>query len=150
MEIIFDKSKECSAYSRFINNPEDRQSERKFKKYFSQIKLSTALRIHKNLIDAETAKRYNDIFGQTDNRIELQTGIKDSDNLILKNRITDSYRKFYHPILPCECDKQSECTDCEKLGFTSVKEWQGDFSSIQRIFIFDINNHDYKQAKRKG
>ena len=88
-----------------------------------------AKKLHDRLIQYDSVGTYNAMFGSTDNRIELKQGCADKEPLILKVRINQDMRKFFHQQID---------------NLPLLKEnWNGDFFSITTIHIVAINKHDY-------
>lgn len=130
MNLTYGTSKATKCYRDFVQNPDDRKSVRAFVKMFGKPLLEPSKRLHDRLLQYETAHDYNQIYGLTDNRIELLKGVAEKDPLILKVRIGISYRKFFYHII-------------EEDTFLPKKDWTGDFNSVTSLFVFEINNHDY-------
>lgn len=122
-----DKAVKC--YRDFVNNPSDRTALRLFKKTFGSLD-SSAKKLHDRLVSFATAGAYNAVYGSTKNRIEIKQGCADKDPLVLKVRIDDSYRKFFHNLL-------------DETNVLLKKNWGGDFNTVDRIFVISINNHEY-------
>ena len=91
-----------------------------------------SVKLHKRLLSFADAGAYNKTHGGTSNCIALKRGEKKGDPLILKTRVTGSWRKFFHHITT------------ETGEFLLVKDWNGNFNAVSTIYVIDINNHDYK------
>lgn len=90
-----------------------------------------SVKLHKRILSFTNASDYNKIYGSTANSIELKRGEKKENPLILKTRVTGSWRKFFHSV----------ATDAG--DFLLVKDWTGNFETISTIYVIDVNNHDY-------
>jgi hypothetical protein len=132
MEITFGDTKECSCYGEFVNNSSDRNIIKKFTKLYSNEIRNSATKLHERLKNSKTAADYQMIYGRSENRIELKTGVKNKEPLVLKIRVTESYRKFFHYVL---------CPTTPKYLLTEA--WKGQFSEITHIHIYDVNKHKY-------
>lgn len=130
MDIRFKSSKECKCYQAFVEDPTNRANRRAFEKNFGGI-AEESVKLHKRLLSFTNAGAYNKIYGGTTNRIEIKRGERKENPLILKTRVTGSWRKFFHHI----------ATDAG--DFLLVKDWIGNFDAISIIYIIDVNNHDY-------
>jgi hypothetical protein len=77
---------------------------------------------------------YEDIIKEegrlTDNRIEIKQGCANKEPIIMKVRVGRSSRKFFNHKI-----------DLNNLLLT--KDWNGDFNSVETIYVIAINNHDY-------
>lgn len=113
-----------------MNDPTNRAKQRAFGKIFGNIQ-DESVKLHKRLLSFANAGAYNKIYGSTSNRIELKRGEKKENPLILKTRITGSWRKFFNHIV----------TDSGDLLL--VKDWTGNFDAVKTIYVIDVNNHDY-------
>lgn len=131
MKIEFKSTKVCKCYQAFVDDPTNRTKRRAFGKMFGGIE-DESVKLHKRLLSFADAGAYNKIFGGTSNCIELKRGEKKGDPLILKTRVTGSWRKFFHHITT------------ETGEFLLVKDWNGNFNAVSTIYVIDINNHDYK------
>lgn len=130
MDIRFKSTKECKCYQAFVEDPTNRAKRRVFGKMFNGIE-EESVKLHKRLLSFSDAGAYNKVYGGTTNCIELKRGVKKENPLILKTRVTGSWRKFFHHI-------------CSEGGdFLLVKDWCGNFDTISVIYIIDVNNHDY-------
>ncbi len=125
-----DKTVKC--YKDFVENPSDRTALRLFKKTFGCLDCS-AKKLHDRLVSFATAGAYNAVYGSTKNRIEIKHGCADKDPLVLKVRIDDSYRKFFHNLL-------------DETNVLLKKNWGGDFNTVDRIFVIAINKHEYDKV----
>lgn len=130
MEIRFKSTKECKCYQAFVEDPTNRAKRRAFGKMFGSIE-EESVKLHKRLLSFANAGAYNKVYGGTTNSIELKRGVKKENPLILKTRVTGSWRKFFHHIF-------SETGD-----FLLVKDWDGNFDAVNVIYVIDVNNHDY-------
>lgn len=130
MYIRFKSSKTCKCYKEFVEDPTDRSKRRAFGRVFGGIE-DESVKLHKRLLSFADAGAYNKIYGVTTNRIELKRGEKKENPLILKTRVTGSWRKFFHHVAT------------EAGDFLSVKDWTGNFDSVKSIYVIDVNNHDY-------
>lgn len=130
MDIRFKSTKECKCYQAFVEDPTNRSKRRAFGKMFGSIE-EESVKLHKRLLSFANAGAYNKVYGGTTNRIELKRGVKKENPLILKTRVTGSWRKFFHNIFS------------EKGDFLLLKDWNGNFDAVNVIYIIDVNNHDY-------
>lgn len=128
MNITFGKDKNMQVYEAFVNNPSDRKSIKDFCKYYSKDIMAGVLRRHKSFKQVANAYEYNQIYGKTENRIETLKGLPDKDSVILKVRVTGSYRKFFNVIVN---DRYLKCS-----------EWSN-FDCVENIYVFDVNHHNY-------
>jgi hypothetical protein len=128
MEVLFDKTKLCEIYQNLVLNRSNRKAQIDFYKKFNKID-KQAIRIYDRLILAKNGKAYNEMSG-SDNKIELKLGCKDNDPQEFKIRINKAFRKFFRYVLSSE-------------EYCLKKDWDGRFEEIKRIFVIDINNHDY-------
>lgn len=136
MNITYTDTKEVVAYRDFVCTPTCRDAQRTFRKYFPPTIEKAAVRLHQRLsIEFANAGAYNRVYGRTDNRIELIDGQRNNEDLILKTRVNDSYRKFFNALL----------TEEGPIVLT-VEAWQGQFENITDIHVVDVNNHDYKRV----
>jgi hypothetical protein len=133
MNIFYKNSKGNKCYREFVENPEDRAKRRAFARFFNDSIADEAANLHNRMKLVENAAVYNNLFGSAHNGIELKQGQKDKENLILKVRVTRSYRKFF-----------SQLVDVETLSCLKQKDWQGKFELITDIYVIEINHHDYK------
>lgn len=135
MILDFDSNdKKCKAFEKFVNAPEDRNARKEFTRYFNQNLLKPAVKIYQKFKISENAHVYN-IVASGNNKIELLTGVRDNDPSVLKVRIQDSYRKFFHFFCNETCDNLS-----------LKKDWTGQFNQVKYIRVYEINNHDYSRA----
>ncbi|MGM9832267.1 MAG: hypothetical protein ACI31A_01080 [Candidatus Limisoma sp.] len=130
MDIAFKSTKACKCYQAFVEDPTNRAKRRAFGKMFGGIE-EESVKLHKRLLSFADAGAYNRIYGGTNNRIELKRGDKKEKPLILKTRVTGSWRKFFHNIAT------------EAGDFLLVRDWLGNFDKISAIYVIDVNNHDY-------
>jgi len=136
MKIEFDKNKLCKAYKELVENPENRSSHKAFARAFNNSLAKAAIKLHKKLTNAQNAYVYN-LITSSDNRIGLKEGVKHHEPLVLKVRIQDSYRKFFYF---CENNSQGK----EEFGLK--KNWGGQFENILKIYVYEVNKHDYSKA----
>jgi len=136
MEITFDQNKHCEAYQELVENPENRESIKKFSKIFDRNIAKAAIKVHNKMKIAPNAHVYN-ITASINNRIELKSGIPHKDPVVLKIRIQDSYRKFFYF---CDCSSQDEPV------FNLTKDWCGQFKNISKVHVYEVNKHDYSKA----
>lgn len=134
MTITFKNTKENKVYRDFVENNTDRNRARAFNKMFPSTIADEAVKLHKRLRAYPTAEEYNRDFGRTDNAIEIKKGCKNNEPLILKTRITQSFRLFFHHHLG----------DTE---FLLTKHWCGNFREIEKIYIIEANNHKYDSQR---
>lgn len=130
MDILFKPSKECKCYQAFVEYPTNRAKRRAFSRLFCGLE-EESVKLHKRLLSFANAGAYNKIYGGTNNCIEKKQGEKKGDPLILKTRVTGSWRLFFHHV----------ATDAG--DFLLVKDWTGDFYSVNIIYVIDVNKHDY-------
>lgn len=88
------------------------------------------MRRHNLLKQYPTALDYNKVYGLTTNRIELKDGTKKNQPLILKVRVTGSWRKFFYVVIGEE-------------DYLLTKDWVGQFDEVRSIYVIDVNKHDY-------
>jgi hypothetical protein len=130
MIIKYCDDKDVKCYRDFVLNPEDRATQRAFSKKFGKPLMEPAKKLHDRLNSYETAAAYNAVFGSTDNRIEIKRGGVKTNPLILKVRVAQAERKFFHQLL-------------DDGNFLISSQWEGNFGAISTIYVFAINNHDY-------
>lgn len=130
MDIRFKSSKACKCYQEFVEDPTNRAKRRAFGKMFGAIE-DESIKLHKRLHSFGDAGAYNKVYGSTANRIELKRGEKKENPLILKTRVTGSWRKFFYHLVTDAGD------------FLLVKDWTGNFDAVETIYVIDVNNHDY-------
>lgn len=136
MNITYTDTKEIVAYRDFVCTPTCRDAQRAFRKYFPPSIEKAAVKLHRRLsVEFANAGAYNRVYGRTENRIELIEGQRDKEDLILKTRVNDSYRKFFNAFM----------TE-ENPGVLAVGAWQGQFDIVTDIHVVDVNNHDYKRV----
>lgn len=131
MNVKFKETKTNNIYEDFVKDPSDRKKQRAFNKQFGNQIASEAVKLHQRIIAYPTAGDYNKDYGQTKNRIETKSGVRNNDPMIFKVRVTGSWRKFFNKI-----------TDDER-NLLIKKDWDGDFGTVVDIYIVDVNNHDY-------
>jgi len=136
MIIDFDGHKSCQAYSGYVENPDDRAFQKKFAKEYDVRIMSAAIKLHKKLKNSVSAHAYN-LLVTIDNKIQLLSGVQDKDPLVLKVRIQGDYRKFFYF---CE-----NCSDGNKV-YGIKKNWCGQFDKILKIYVYEVNKHDYTKA----
>lgn len=129
-----DSDKAVRCYRDFVLNPGDRKAVRLFQKTFGQQLMAPAKKLHDRLLAYPTAGEYNSLYGSTDNRIELKSGVRNNDPLILKTRITGAWRKFFNRILD------------EAGNLLLTRDWNGDFCNVSHIYVIATNNHDYNNV----
>jgi hypothetical protein len=134
MNIKFSGGKENKCYEDFVNNPTDRKVLRKFKQFFPDSIADEAVKRHQLLSVYETAAKYNEVYGKSENRIEFKKSTKDKDPFILKVRITGAWRKFFH------------CVVDDEGNLLLTKHWTGQFCEVQTIYVIDVNKHDYNKV----
>ena len=128
MNITFGKDKKMQVYEAFVNSPSDRKSIKDFCKCYPKEIMERVLKRHKSFKQATNAYEYNKIYGSTKNRIETLKGQSDKDNIILKVRITESYRKFFNAIV--------------NNRYLKCSEWSN-FDCVDSICVFNVTHHDY-------
>lgn len=131
MNVKFKETKTNKIYEDFVKDPTDRKKQRAFSKQFGNQIASEAVKLHQRIIAYPTAGDYNKDYGQTKNRIETKSGVRNNAPMIFKVRVTGSWRKFFNKI-----------TDDEE-NLLIKKDWNGDFGTVVDIYIVDVNNHDY-------
>ncbi len=136
MEITYDKNKCCKAYQALVENPDNRQSIKKFSKEFNNRIVGAAIKIHKKIKNAENAYVYN-LTATHNNKIELKSGVSKKEPVVLKVRVQDSYRKFFY-----FCEKNSEGEEFFEL----TRNWRGQFKEILKIHVYEVNKHDYSKS----
>jgi len=122
------RSKEMKALEGYISNPQDNKAKRKFERYFNEVD-SSIIKLHQKLLASENALVYNQIYS-ANNRIEIKRSSADKAPLILKLRVSNSYRKFFHSI-----------NDGELL---ITKDWDNQFDQVKDLLVVDLNKHNYK------
>jgi hypothetical protein len=135
MVIEFDKNKDCIAYKDLVENPEDRTAIKNFAKKFDKNLIGASVKLYQKLKSSPNATIYNQTTS-TNNKIELKSGVKDKDFLVLKLRIQNSYRKFFYFYE----------TSLEEEEFCLKKNWVGQFDNILKVYVYEVNNHDYSKA----
>ncbi|OXE96175.1 hypothetical protein B0A63_21920 [Flavobacterium johnsoniae UW101] len=135
MIINFENNKDCNCYRDLVLNPADRQSMKNFGRRFDSKLMSAAVKVHNKLLSAPNASIYN-LTVSNDNKIQLKSGTPDKESLILKVRVQDAYRKFFNFYV-------SDSTGVETFCLT--KDWTGQFDQISKIYVHDVNKHDYKK-----
>lgn len=132
MKIEYENSKEVKCYRDFVLNPEDRSAINAFKKCFGADLMTPAVRLHSVLVEQDSVGMYNKIYGSSDNRIEVVAGVPSKCPKVFKVRISRSYRKFFQQIIK------------ESGSVLLVRDWNGDFDSIDTIRVVAVNKHDYR------
>lgn len=135
MTISFKDTKDNNIYREYVSDPTNRAKMRAFFKKFGQNLAPEASKLHQRLLSYQNAGEYNQLYGQTDNRIEIKRGTRDRDCMIFKVRVTGAWRKFFYQEL--DIDGQ----------FLLTKDWEGNFFDIDRIYVIDVNNHDYASVR---
>lgn len=131
MEVDF--SKETKVYEDYVNNPEDRKALRKFCKVFPKEIARDAVIRHEQFLHYASALAYNQVYGSTANRIEIKRSTAHKDPLLLKVRVTLSYREFFHI-----------CLGDSPTPLLKTGEWNGQFGDVRHILVTEVNKHDYK------
>ncbi len=131
MNVIFRDTKSNKIYEDFVKNPTDRTNHRAFNKRFGNQIASEAVKLHERIKAYPSAGAYNKDYGQTANRIEIKSGVRNNEPMIFKVRVTSSWRKFFNSIIDA------------KDNLLVQKDWNGDFCTIVDIYVIDVNNHDY-------
>ena len=134
MKLNFSKNKDCLAIENIIKNSTDRSFVKNFNKRYNANLLKSTIKICKKLTLAENAYAYN-MVSSADNKIELLSGVKKNEPTVLKLRVQDGYRKFFHFF----------CKNSEE-NFSLHKDWVGQFNDVSNIYIYEMNNHDYSKA----
>ncbi|OAV75848.1 hypothetical protein Barb7_00499 [Bacteroidales bacterium Barb7] len=133
MNITYEENKACVCFKELVENPLDRSCSKRFTKIFNHDIIQACIRLHERFVAAETAADYNKMYGSGQNRIEVKEGTKNKDDLVLKVRITDAYRKFFHAM------------ESSGEGMVIRENWKGQFADIRNIHVFDVNKHEYKK-----
>lgn len=136
MEITFDNSKKMKCYEKFVNNPESRDFRRNFCKEYTSVIADAAVKRHNHLKHYPNALAYNQVYGKSENRIEIKQGQRDKESFILKVRISGAYRKFFYSME----EKENEIPDP-----LLTKNWKGQFDEVTHIHVFDVNKHNYNK-----
>lgn len=134
MNINFSNSKENKCYEAFVNNPTDRKTRRKFTQYYPDSIADEVIKRHQLLSVYDTAAKYNEVYGQSENRIEFKKNTKDKEPFMLKVRITGAWRKFFHSVID------------DEGNLLLTKHWVGQFDEVQTIYVIDVNKHDYNKV----
>lgn len=137
MKVEFEDNKVCRLYEQLVENPEDRLVQKAFAKKFDKNITGAAIKLHQKIKSAANATVYNLTAGAK-NKLELVSGIKAGNPVILKVRIQDSYRKLFYFY---ETNTQGV------KDFCLTRDWTGQFQTISEIYVHDVNNHDYSKAK---
>lgn len=132
MNIDYSNNKTVKCYRAFVENPENTKAKRAFDKLFGNTLAEEAVRLHKRLVNSLNAAYYNSMFGKPKNCIELMQATKDKEPKVFKVRVGLGPRKFFHQIID------------EDGTFLLTKDWKGDYSKVESLFVIDVNNHDYK------
>lgn len=131
MYVNFKETKTNKIYEDFVKEPTDRKKQRAFNKQFGNQIASEAVKLHQRMISYPNAGAYNKVYGQTKNRIETKSGVRNNDPMIFKVRVTGSWRKFFNNYIDVE------------RNLLIKKDWKGDFGTIVDIYVVDVNNHEY-------
>lgn len=131
MNVTYKETKTNKIYEDFVKEPTDRKKQRAFNKQFGNQIASEAVKLHQRMIAYPHAEAYNKVYGQTANRIEIKSGVRNNDPMIFKVRVTGSWRKFFNNIMD------------EERNLLIKKNWVGDFGTIVDIYVVDVNNHEY-------
>ena len=123
MNVQFKDTKTNKIYEEFVNDPADRKKLRAFGKQFGSQIASEAVKLHQRLQSYPTAGAYNKDYGQTANRIETKSGVKNNNPMIFKVRVTGSWRKFFNNVVDVEGN------------LLLKKDWGGDFGTIVDIYM---------------
>ena len=132
MQITFDNNRDMKCYENFVKNPLDRTYRRKFWKVFSDEIADEAVKRYDLMKKFPSASDYNQVYGASDNRIEIKRGTKDKEPLVFKVRISRSYRKFFYMIAQSGTDL-----------YLRKQEWVGQFNELTNVHIFEVNKHEY-------
>lgn len=136
MEILFDKNnKACTCYEAYVQAPDDRKALKQFTKIYGQEIARAATKLHDKLRSAPNASVYNQLH-RGNNSIQLVEGCKDKNELCLKLRINDAYRKFFYYV-----------TEQDPITFLQKCNWTGQYPQITYIYVYEINKHEYKKAR---
>lgn len=133
MRLNFSKTKECRAIENISINSVDRNFIKEFNRRYNAKLLQPTVKMCQRLISTDNAHVYNATFGG--NKIELLSGVKNSEPTVLKVKIQDGYRKLFHFF----CDDNDD-------NFSLTKDWKGQFNEVSSIYIYEMNNHNYKKA----
>lgn len=136
MEIEFSSCKTCDAFKQLMANPTERKAIKNFNKFFNQAILKASIKVYQKLKSSENAHIYNSTTSGN-NKIELVSGIKKKEPVVLKVRIQDSYRKFFNFY-------QSDTSGSK--DFCTVQNWQGQFNDVSNIYVLEVNKHDYSKV----
>lgn len=130
MQITFKNTKELKCYQDFVEHPTDRKAFRTFKKYYPNEIAKDCVRRYNLMKQFDSASEYNSVYGSTINRIEKKDGTKHNGPLILKVRVSSSWRKFFYTV-------------CENEDFLLAGNWVGQFDTVKNVCVIDVNKHDY-------
>lgn len=133
MEISFSKSKNCDAFKELMDDPTNRQSQKKFSKNYNETILKASVKIYQKLKSSPNALAYNQI-SPGNNKIEKASGVKKKNPVVLKVRIQSDYRKFFN--------FYETNTISGEEHFCKIENWSG-FDKVCKIHVFDVNKHDY-------
>jgi len=122
--------KEMKALEEYMTNPQDNKAKRKALRYFNGID-DSIIKIHSRLVAADNALMYNQIYAQG-NKIEIKQGGRDNTPLVLKLRVSNAYRKFFHSV-----------DDNNDNSLLLIKNWNNQFDQIRTIVVIDLNKHNY-------
>jgi hypothetical protein len=134
MKLNFSNNKDCLVIENISKNSTNRSFIKDFNKRYNANLLKPTIKICKKLTLAENAYTYN-LMSSANNKIELLSGIKKNEPTVLKIRVQDGYRKFFHFF----CKNSDE-------DFSLHKDWVGQFIDVSSIYIYEMNNHDYSKA----
>ncbi|MDR2083402.1 MAG: hypothetical protein LBP67_00170 [Bacteroidales bacterium] len=142
MIITFADTKRCECYKNFLEEPENRSYQKKFCKFYPIEIKSQAVRVHNRLKEVNNIGEYNALY-KSNNCFEKVVGQSKNENLAIKVRINDAYRKFVNPML---ITKNEDNLDTDE--FILVKNCDNQFNQINKIHVFDINKHDYSILRK--
>ncbi|WP_313090341.1 hypothetical protein [Chryseobacterium flavum] len=134
MTLNFDNNKNCKAIENISKDSTDRTFVKEFSKRYNANLLKQTVKICKRLTLAENAHAYN-MIASADNKIELLSGVKNNEPTVLKIRVQDGYRKLFHFFCKDQCSE-----------FSLYKDWIGQFTDIDHIYIYEMNKHNYSKA----
>lgn len=130
MQITFKNTKELKCYRDFVEHPTDRKALRAFLRYYPNEIAQDCARRYNLLKQFGSAAEYNSVYGSTTNRIEKKDGTKHNSPLILKVRVSGSWRKFFYTV-------------GEEDEYLLTGNWVGQFDAVKEICVIDVNKHDY-------
>lgn len=127
MEISFDNSRFVIVTKNWWKIPLILKPWAIFKKFNAKI-ATAAIKTHEKLVQSPNIDFYNKL-SSAKNTAQIVNG---TDNEYLRlNKVRCIQKVFLHLFL--------SRTSLHK------KDWKGQFRDISKIFVFDINNHDYKK-----